>query len=146
MGHLVGRWYEIARVPNLAETSCPFAASDWQPQPNGRFQVTQSCSRTEGGPITRTIKGTAEPLDPASHAKWRMSYFGGLIHREYWFMDHAADDEWLILAMPGKPYVWILSRRPQLPEAARQQALQRIAAMGYDVKRLVLAGRVEAPA
>ena len=137
MSHLVGRWYEIARVPNLAENNCPFATSDWQPQTGGRFQVTTTCSRAENAPATRIIKGTAEPLDPAGHAKWRMSYFGGLIHREYWFVDHAPDDDWVILAMPGKPYVWILSRQAELPTATRDMVVQRVASLGYDVKRLV---------
>ncbi|HUO22035.1 MAG TPA: lipocalin family protein [Caulobacteraceae bacterium] len=138
MQRLAGRWYEVARVPNLAESDCPFATTDWDPQPNGKFKVTQVCSKSASGPPGRTIHATADPLDPSSNTKWRMNYFGGLIRRDYWVLDYAPDDSWVILGMPGpKHYVWILARQPVQPQAQREQVVQKIAALGYDASRLV---------
>ena len=132
-----GRWYEVARVPNMAEKDCPFAMTDWDPQPGGKFKVTQSCMKTEGGEVTRTIRSSADPLDPVLNAKWRMNYFGGLIRRDYWILDRAADDQWLIMGMPGKHFVWVFARRPNQAQAERAQVVQKISAMGYDASRLV---------
>jgi apolipoprotein D and lipocalin family protein len=137
MQHLAGRWYEVARVPNLAESECAFAATDWDPQPGGKFKVTQICSKTQGGP-GRTIHATADPLDAAGNTKWRMNYFGGLIRRDYWVLDYAPDDSWVIMGMPGaKRYVWILARQPTQSQALREQVVQKIVALGYDASRLV---------
>jgi apolipoprotein D and lipocalin family protein len=136
---LAGLWYEIARVPNQAEGNCPFATTDWQPQSGGKFLVVQTCRPAEGAPSSRVIRATANPLDPGANAKWRMSYFGGMIHRDYWVMDHGADNDWVILGMPGKNYVWVLSRQPAAPEPMREEFLQRISALGYDASRLVFA-------
>src|SRR4051812_15983470 len=124
LSRLAGHWYEIARVPNLLENNCAFATSDWQPQAGGKFLVTQTCAAAENAPNKRVIKGTADPLDPAGNTKWRMSYFGGLVHRDYWVIDHATDDDWVILGMPGKKYLWVLSRRPNMPEPVREQMMQ----------------------
>ena len=135
--HLAGRWYEVARVPNLAESDCPFATTEWQPKEGGKFLVTQTCRKSESAAPDRTIKATADPLDPAGNTKWRMNYFGGLIRRDYWVIDHAADDSWVILGMPGKRYLWILSRQPDAPQAERQAFLQKVASLGYDASRLI---------
>jgi apolipoprotein D and lipocalin family protein len=137
MARLAGRWYEVARVPNLAESGCPFAATDWQPLPGGKFRVTQICSKGPDAPPGRVVRATADPLDPAGNTKWRMNYFGGLIRRDYWVLDYAPGGEWIILGMPGKHYVWVLSREAITPQAQREQFIQRIVAMGYDAGRLV---------
>jgi apolipoprotein D and lipocalin family protein len=137
MQRLAGHWYEVARVPNLAESDCAVATTDWQPTPDGKFKVTQTCSKTLASPPGRVIHATADPLDPASNAKWRMNYFGGLIRRDYWVLDHSPDDDWVILGMPGKHYVWVLCRQPISPQAQREQFVQKIAALGYDASRLV---------
>ncbi len=134
--HLSGRWYEVARVPNLAEKDCAFATTDWKPVGDGKFKVTQTCAKSPDD-HGRTITATADPLDPTGNAKWRMNYFGGLIRRDYWVMDHADDDSWLILGMPGKHYVWVLSRQPRSPQAEREQFIEKIAALGYDAGKLV---------
>jgi apolipoprotein D and lipocalin family protein len=142
---MTGLWYEIARVPNQAENDCAFATMDWQPQSSGKFLVTQTCRPAAGAPSSRVIRATADPLDPGANSKWRMSYFAGLIHRDYWVMDHGADNDWVILGMPGKTYVWVLTRQPTAPGPMRAEFLQRIGALGYDTSRLVfpltLAGR-----
>jgi apolipoprotein D and lipocalin family protein len=98
--------------------------------------VLQTCKHDAEGP-PREIRATAQPVDPGSAAKWRMSYFGGLVHREYWVLDHAQDNSWLILGMPGGRYVWVLGRRPEAPAGLREHALRKVAAFGYDASRLV---------
>jgi apolipoprotein D and lipocalin family protein len=38
---------------------------------------------------------------------------------------------------PGRKYLWILSRTPQMNEADYQQAVEQARAAGYDPARLV---------
>jgi apolipoprotein D and lipocalin family protein len=133
---LEGRWYEVGRVPNKFESDCEFATSDWQALSGGKFSVVQTCRRGLDGP-GRVIRATAQPVDPGSAAKWRMTYFGGLVHREYWVLDHAPDNSWLILGMPGGHYVWVLARRPEAPPNLREHCMRKIAQAGYDASRLV---------
>ena len=137
MQRLAGRWFEIARVPDAAESDCPFATTDWQPLPGGKFRVTQTCSKGPDAPPGRVIHATADPLDPVGNTKWRMNYFGGLIRRDYWVLDYASDGAWIILGMPGKHYVWVLCRAPNTPQALREQFVQKIVALGYEGGRLV---------
>ena len=134
---LQGRWYEIARIPNRFEKDCGFATTDWVPQSGGRFLVTQTCKKTEVDRDGHVTRATADPLDPAGNAKWRMNYFGGLIRRDYWLVDHAADGSWVLMGMPRRPSLWLFGRQQSLTPVQREQALQRARALGYDPALLV---------
>jgi apolipoprotein D and lipocalin family protein len=64
-----------------------------------------------------------------------MAFFGGLVHQEYWILDHADDGAWAIMATPGGNYAWLLARRPTLPPQVLSLALARLRQLGY--QRLV---------
>ena len=48
------------------------------------------------------------------------------------------DDAYQLVAVsePGRDYLWVLSRTPQVPAAAYDALLGRLAAKGFDLKRL----------
>ena len=80
----------------------------------------------------REWKASATSVDPEKNAKFRLSFFGGVMKQEYWILDHRADQGWLIMGTPGGNYVWLLSKAPQLSAAVRNQAIARIKQLGYD--------------
>ncbi|HEX7758641.1 MAG TPA: lipocalin family protein [Caulobacteraceae bacterium] len=131
-----GRWYEIARTPNMAQKDCQGSSSDFSGWVSGAFAVTQVCHKgSPQGPV-KTFNAKAKILPASGNAKMKMSFFGGLVSQEYWILDHADDDNWAIMATPGGNYVWVLSRRPVLDPAAKAVALQRVHTLGYDLSRL----------
>lgn len=46
-------------------------------------------------------------------------------------LDRADDQSWAIMATPGGNYVWLLSRRADMPSDIRAAALSRVRALGY---------------
>jgi apolipoprotein D and lipocalin family protein len=66
-----------------------------------------------------------------------MSFMAGMIHQEYWIIDHASDNSWIIMGTPGGNYVWLFSRRPALPAASLAAAVARAGALGYSPSHLV---------
>jgi apolipoprotein D and lipocalin family protein len=132
---MMGRWYEVARLPNKIQHGCQAGASDWTRTAEG-FAVVQSCHRgTPDGPLAEW-KAKARVADPVSNAKFKMSFFGGLVSQEYWVLDEHSDDGWLILATHDGNYLWLMSQRPTLPAAIKAQAVARIKQLGFDVGRL----------
>ncbi len=130
---MAGRWYEVARVPNKVQNGCEAGASEWRREGEG-FQVLQTCRKGgPDGPVSEW-KATAKVADPKTNAKFKMSFFGGLVQKEYWVLDHSAD--WLILSTADGKYLWLMSQKPVLPGAARGQALTRIRQLGFDASRL----------
>ena len=135
-----GRWYEVARTPNKLQKDCQRPTSDFTGFADGVFEVVESCHR--GGPDgpLRTIRARAKVISPRDNARFRMSFFGGLVHQEYWVLDHADDNSWLIMATPGGNYVWLMARRPTLTKAALAAATARVGGLGYAPGKLIYGG------
>ena len=132
---MMGRWYEVARLPNKIQTGCQGGTSDWQRVSDG-FAVVQACHKGSlSAPVTEW-KARAKVLDPSTNAKLQMTFFNGLVRQEYWVLDHRSDQGWLILGTPGGRSVWLMSQRPTLPAAVKSQAVARLKQLGYDVGRL----------
>ncbi len=135
ISQMMGRWYEVARVPNALQKGCQAGASDWAPAPSG-FAVVQSCHKgTPTGPLS-TWKAKATVADPQTNAKLKMSFFGGVVTQDYVVLDHRPEQGWLVLATANGKYLWLMSTRPVLPAIVKSQALARIRQLGFDVARL----------
>lgn len=132
---MMGRWYEIARLPNQIQKGCQAGASDWTRSAEG-FSVVQSCHKgAPDGPLA-LWKAKARVADPTTNAKFKMTFFGGLISQEYWVLDRRDADGWLILSTHDGKYLWLMCQRPTLPAGARAQAVTRIKQLGFDPARL----------
>ncbi|WP_374579079.1 lipocalin family protein [Phenylobacterium sp.] len=132
---MMGRWYEVARLPNKVQNGCQGGTSTWQRVSDG-FSVVQACHK---GSLTAPVtewKAKAKVLDPSTNAKLQMTFFNGLVKQEYWVLEHRPDQGWLILGTPGGRAVWLMSQRPTLPAGVKTQALARLRQLGYDVGRL----------
>jgi len=135
LSKIMGRWYEVARVPNSLQNGCEAGASDWTPQAAG-FAVVQSCHKgSPTGPL-KTWKAKATVADPRTNAKFKMSFFGGVVSQDYVVLEHRPDQGWLVLATANGKYLWLMSQRPTLPSSVKSQALARIRQLGFDVARL----------
>jgi apolipoprotein D and lipocalin family protein len=135
LSKMMGRWYEVARVPNSLQNGCVAGASDWTPQPQG-FAVVQSCRKeTTTGPM-KTWKAKATVSDPRTNARLKMSFFGGVVSQDYVVVEHRPEQGWLVLATANGKYLWLMSQKPVLPAPIKTQALARIRQLGFDVGRL----------
>src|SRR4051812_40549859 len=68
IGKLMGRWYEVARIPNARQKGCEGGFSDWRMAPGG-FSVLQACRK--GGPLGPATEWRAKAtvVDPATNNK-----------------------------------------------------------------------------
>lgn len=135
ISQMMGRWYEVARVPNALQRGCQAGASDWAASATG-FAVVQSCHKgSPTGPLS-IWKAKATVADPKTNAKLKMTFFGGVVSQDYVIVDHRPDQGWLVLATANGKYLWLMSQKPTLPAAIRAQAVARIRQLGFDVGRL----------
>ncbi len=132
-----GRWYEIARTPNTMQKDCQGPTTDFQDRGNAGFTVIETCHRGSARGVVKIVMAKARIIAPGDNTRFRLSYLGGLIHQDYWILDHADDNSWLLMGTPGGNYVWLLSRRPALPNATLAAAVGRAGALGYPPSRLI---------
>lgn len=130
-----GRWYEVARTPNQLQKGCLAGTSDWTRNGEG-FAVVQACHKgAPNGPVAEW-KARARSLDPVTNSVFKMSFFGGLVSKEYRVLDNRPQEGWLILATDDGHYLWLMSQKPTLPNPVRAEAIARIKQLGFDVGRL----------
>lgn len=132
----VGRWYEIARIPNQLQDKCEAQTSEWARRADGQFDVVQTCHVGSPAGPAKVWRGAGRVID-TSGSKIRIGFFGGFVHQDYWIIDRADDYSWCIMGTPNPKYVWLMSRRPVLPAAQTHALVARAKALGYDTARLV---------
>lgn len=137
LDRLDGRWYEILRTANRFEKNCFAGSQTWSRRPDGRFSVTQSChTGSLTGPEKRAPTNV-RVIDAATNAKFEASFFAGLIHEQYWIVDHAEDYSWMIGCTSGGNYVTLFARQPALPASQETGLVAHIGQLGFDTGRLV---------
>jgi len=137
-----GRWYEIARTPNTMQKDCLGPTTDFQGWSNGAFSVVETCHKRDPSGPAKVVHVRARILHPPDYARFQMSFMAGLVHQEYWILDHADDNSWALMGTPGGNFVWLLSRRPELPREVLTAALGRLEVMGYATSRLIYPAQV----
>ncbi len=129
----MGTWYEIARLPNLAEKDAGCATDTYRLLADGRVEITYRHRFLDGR--SGSDIHTAKVMD-ASRAKWKVS-FAWVFSAPYWILDLDPGYTRVLIGTPDRKYLWIESRTPQLPEAEVEALLAKARALGYDTTRLI---------
>lgn len=137
----MGTWYEIARYPAWFQKSCAGGArADYHLGPQG-VQVLNRCRQQDGS--TRYAAALGRQLGAADSARLEVSFaprwlaFLPLVWGDYWVIDLDPDYQLAAVSEPGRDYLWILARTPQVDPQAYAALLQRLQAMGFDPQRLI---------
>jgi len=131
----LGRWYEIARFPNSFEKNCEGVTADYAMRPDGLISVVNTCRKDSASGAIKTAKGRARIVDKTTNAKLKVSFFGPF-WGDYWILDLADDYSLSLVGEPSGRYLWILSRTPIISQKAKETALTKLEAIGYNVSAL----------
>ena len=127
----LGRWYEIARLPNSFEKNCEGVTVDYALRDDGLISVTNTCRKGAPDGEAKVANGRARIVDEATNAKLEVSFFGPF-WGDYWVIGLADDYSLSLVGEPSGRYLWILSRTPMITDDVRDAALSDLKAMGYD--------------
>ena len=120
----IGRWYEIARLPNRFEKKCADSVTaTYTLRSDGKVEVVNRC-RKENGKYT-TATGKAKVVDKKTNAKLKVTFFWPF-YGDYWILDLGPNYEYAVVGSPDRDYLWILSRTPQLDEQLVQRLLSNM--------------------
>ena len=137
----LGRWYEIAKLPNWFQKKCVSDTSaDYSLMPNGVLRVQNQC-RLQNGERDQAI-GVARQIGGVSSAKLEVRFAPDwlsalpFVWGNYWVVD--LDEAYSLAAVsePKREYLWILSRTPAVDASRYAALLVRLAAMGLDIHKL----------
>ncbi|MBA4742530.1 MAG: lipocalin family protein [Azoarcus sp.] len=138
----LGTWHEIAKYPNrfqeqcVSETTATYARSD-----EGRIEVVNRC-RTASGEfdeakgVARLVGDTGSPKLKVRFAPAWLSWLP-MVWGDYWVID--LDEAYTLVAIsePSREYLWILARKPDVPNERVEALIARLAKRGFDPARIV---------
>lgn len=126
----VGRWYEIARLPNSFQKKCAdTVTADYTLRADGKIEVINRCRKASGE--YTTAKGKAKIVDKKTNAKLKVTFFWPF-YGDYWILDLGPNYEYAVVGEPDRKYLWILSRSPRMDETLYQQLVQKMEAKGFN--------------
>lgn len=130
----MGKWYEIARLPNRFEKGCDGVTAEYALHKDGTVSVVNTCRK--GGPEgpARTASAKAWRVDP-SGSRYKVSFFRPF-KAPYWIIELDPQYRWAAVGHPDRKYLWILSREKTLPPGVEKDLLAKLQALGYDTSRL----------
>lgn len=136
LARYMGKWYEIARLPNTFQRSCAAnTTATYALRSDGKIAVVNEC-RTANGRL-KSEKGKAWVANPnGPNTKLKVTFFWPF-SGNYWIIDLDPGYRWAVVGEPGRNYLWILSREPRLGETLYERIIESATRQGYAVGRLV---------
>jgi len=131
----LGKWYEVASFPQSFQKGCTATTATYTLRPDGTIGVLNECRLERPDGELKRAEGYAKIDDPVSNAKLRVTFFWPFFG-DYWILELGPDYSYSVVGHPSRDYLWILSRRPQLPQATMDGILRRVRALGFDTARL----------
>ena len=129
----VGRWYEIANLPNSFQRGCSCTTAEYSIRPDGNIRVINTC-RKENGDIDR-IEGKAFVVEGSANAKLKVQFFWPF-RGDYWILEHDDAYTYAVVGVPSRKYLWILSRSTTMSDDIYRGITDRLRQQGFAVEQL----------
>lgn len=132
----LGKWYEIATIPQRFQKGCVCVTAEYSLNANGVITVVNSCHKeTPDGKFVYVV-GSAKVVPGSNNAKLRVSFFRPF-WGDYWIVELDPDYQWAVVSNSKGSTCWILSRTRQMDKALYVDLVERCRAKGIDVSRLL---------
>jgi len=131
----IGEWYEIARYEHRFQKGCVGSKATYSLRDDGKITVVNECFEKSFSDNIRSAKGKAWVVDKQSNAKLKVSFFWPF-SGDYWVIDLGENYEYAVVGHPGRKYLWILSRTPEMDENVYNEILARLENQDYDTTKL----------
>ncbi|MDX2111549.1 MAG: lipocalin family protein [Verrucomicrobiota bacterium] len=129
----LGKWYEIARLPNRFEKDLHYVTAYYSTRADGKIGVLNEGRKPDGQ--TSSAKGKAKFASDSTKGHLKVSFFGPF-YADYCILELDPEYRSALIASAGTKYLWILSRTPVLDEATTAKYIARAREMGFPVETL----------
>lgn len=140
LNRYVGKWYEVARLPNSFQEGCTNTTATYTVKSRGKLNVLNECDkpRESGSPKHKSIEGTAQVVKGSGGARLDVTFLWP-IKGSYWILELADDYSYAAVGSPTRNNLWILSRSPKMKDEVYRELVERLKADGFETEKLIKA-------
>jgi apolipoprotein D and lipocalin family protein len=132
----MGDWYVIACIPTSFEVGAYNAIESYRLDADGTIATTFTFRKGAfDGPL-KTYNPRGFIVDTTTNATWKMLFIWPF-KAEYLITYLTDDYSQTVVARNKRDYVWIMARKPEIPEADYSRIVEMLAAQGYDTSKLI---------
>ncbi len=133
----LGKWYEIATIPQRFQKGCTGVTATYTLRPDGDIKVLNECRKDSLNGKYKSITGKAWVADKTTNAKLKVQFFWPF-SGDYWIIElDSLNYQYAVVGHPNRKYLWILSRTPQMPDSLYNDLVSRIVnSHGYTIDKL----------
>jgi apolipoprotein D and lipocalin family protein len=116
LNRYLGKWYEIATIPQRFQLGCHCVTAEYSLRPDGKVKFVNSCHKDSSTGPFKSITGQAKVVKGSNNAKLKVSFFWPF-WGNYWIINLDRENyQWAIVSAPSRKTLWILSRTPEMDE------------------------------
>lgn len=141
LSRYLGRWYEIASVPQSFQRGCTATQANYALMKDGEIEVVNRCHKDALDGPEDVATGRARVVDTTTNAKLEVSFFRPF-WGPYWVIQLGENYEYAVVGHPGRDSLWILSRTPTMEPEVYAGIVARLTADQYPLEKLVRTAQV----
>ncbi len=135
MDKYLGTWYEIARFDFRFEKDLDNVSAQYSLDKKGNVKVLNSGYNYEKGKWKKA-DGIAKFRGNKDVAELKVSFFGPF-YAGYNVIALDENYQYALVAGKNLDYLWILSRKKELPESIKKEYIKTAQNIGYDTSKLI---------
>lgn len=131
----MGPWYVIANIPTFIEKGAHNAVESYTLAPDGSIATTFTFRQDNFTGPEKRYQPTGFVVDKQSNAVWDMQFIWPF-KSDYRIVYLKDDYSQTVIGRDKRDYVWIMARKPEIPEEDYKNILELLARQGYDVQQI----------
>lgn len=134
----IGKWYEIAHLPNSFQKNCFGSTAEYSIIDSETIRVINACNKDSINGKTDMVKGKAFVVENSGNSKLRVQFFWPF-RGDYWIIELDKDKySYAVVGTPSRKYLWILAREPQMDSNIYNMLLEKCRQKGFDTDKLLI--------
>jgi apolipoprotein D and lipocalin family protein len=130
----LGKWNEVARLPNLIETGLRDLTEEYTLNEDGTIKVvTRAFNAGKNKPVEAT--GKIKFKGAETRGQLEVAYFPP-VYQDYNVLDIDDDYQYALVCGSGMGHLWLLSRENSMPEKMKRRFLDKAAGLGFEISKL----------
>jgi len=137
LNRYLGKWYEIARLPNSFQKDCFCSTAEYSILDEETIKVINRCNQDSINGEIDEAEGKAFVVPNTNNAKLKVQFFWPF-KGDYWIIDLEEENySYAVVGHPSREYLWILARKPKMEECEYSALLARIKEKGFDITKII---------
>ena len=134
----LGKWYEIARLPNSFQEGCYCTTAEYELIDSVTVRVINTCREDSIDGEIDQAEGKAFVVENSNNAKLEVQFFWPF-KGDYWILELDKENyNYVLVGTPSRKYLWILSRAPKMERETYDLLIKKAEDKGFDTSKMLI--------